>query len=257
MNLKTCLFDTHTHLDDARYKDDRDKIIEDLNESGIGLICNIGADMKGCENSIALAQKYPFIYATVGLHPYDAQEMTEAELTQLEKLAKAEKVVAIGEIGLDYHYENCNKEKQIYWFNKQMELAEKLNLPVVIHDRDAHNDTFNVLKQYPKVIGIMHCFSGSAEFAKEILKLGYYISFAGPLTYKNAKNVVSAAKIVPLDRVLVETDCPYLAPEGHRGQRNEPKFVEITCRKLAEIKEIPFEEMAKITMENGRSVFGI
>lgn len=255
--MKPCLFDTHAHLDDRRYDGDRSEVISSLPHEGVALVCNIGADLEGSRAAIALAQQYPFVYASVGVHPYDAEEMTEADLEELRQLAASPKVVALGEIGLDYHWEECRREEQKYWFSRQMELAGELDLPVIIHDRDAHADTLSVLRQFPKVKGIMHCYSGSAEMAKEVLELGYYISFSGTVTYKNARKVAEAALIVPDDRILIETDSPYLSPDGYRGKRNEPKRVEVTCRKLAELRGVSFEEMAALTMENGKRIYGI
>ncbi|MDD4688938.1 MAG: TatD family hydrolase [Eubacteriales bacterium] len=249
-------FDTHAHLDDARFDEDREFIIESLNEKEIDFVTNIGCDMKSSYASYEMAQKYPFIYATVGVHPHSASEMTEEDLVQLEKWTQNEKVVAIGEIGLDYYYDFSPKDNQKYWFSKQLELAEKLDYPVVIHDRDAHEDCINLLKQFD-VKGIFHCFSGSKEMAEIVVKMGFYVAFGGALTFKNSKKSVQAAKAVPLDRLLIETDCPYLAPEGFRGKRNDPSLVRYAAIKLAEIKDIPFEEMAKITTENAKRVYRI
>jgi len=248
------LFDTHAHLDDIKFNDDREEVIQKIIDSGVGKLVNIGADIESSENSIALAEKYDFIYAAVGVHPHDAKSVTEETLKKLEKMAANKKVVAIGEIGLDYFYDNSPRELQKYWFAQQLKLAEKLKKPVIIHTRDAIADTLEILKN-STATGIIHCFSGSAEVAEQFLNMGFYISFAGPLTYKNARHSVEAAKIVPLDRLLIETDCPYLAPEGHRGKRNDSSLVGLVCDKMAQIKGISYDEMAEITFKNAERVY--
>jgi len=254
--LKTLLFDTHAHLDDRKFDADRDDIIQKIIDSGVGKVVNVGADMKSSQRSIELAKKYDFIYASVGVHPHDAEKMTDSDLSTLEKWANNPKVVAIGEIGLDYFYDNSPRDKQKYWFEKQLFLAEKLNKPVIIHDRDAHEDTLNILSK-STARGILHCYSGSAEMAKQVVDMGFYISFAGPLTYKNSRHSVETARVIPIDKILIETDCPYLAPDGHRGERNDSSLVRLVCEKLAEIKDIPFEEVARITYQNAERVYGL
>lgn len=251
------LFDTHAHLDDERFDTDREDIIDYIKKEGISLLCNIGADMEGSKKSVELAKQHDFIYAAVGVHPYDAPELTGEDLEELKSLAQNEKVVAIGEIGLDYHFEETDKEGQKEGFRKQLELARKLKLPYIIHDRDSHKDCYDIIKEVGYFNGVMHCFSGSGEFAKQMVDLGLYISFAGTVTFKNAKKVKEAAQVVPLDKILIETDCPYLSPEPHRGKRNNPANVRLVCEMLAEIKGISFEEMARITMENGKKFFGV
>ncbi len=250
-------FDSHAHLNDERFDEDREELIASLNQNGISNVVNIGADLKTSRESIELAEKYDFIYASVGVHPHDVEEMTDADLDTLTNMSKHEKVVAIGEIGLDYYYDNSPRELQRKWFRAQMELANKLNLPVIIHSRDAMGDTLEILKECPVKAGVLHCYSGSIESAKEILKLGYYISFAGPVTFKNAKGLTEAAKYVPLDKILIETDCPYLAPEPYRGKRNSSLYVSEVAKKIAELKGITVEEVAKVTMENAKRVFEI
>ena len=254
--MKTLLFDTHAHLDDRKFDADRDDIIQKIIDSGVGKVVNVGADMKSSQRSIELAKKYDFIYASVGVHPHDAEKMTDSDLSTLEKWANNPKVVAIGEIGLDYFYDNSPRDKQKYWFEKQLFLAEKLNKPVIIHDRDAHEDTLNILSK-STARGILHCYSGSAEMAKQVVDMGFYISFAGPLTYKNSRHSVETARVIPIDKILIETDCPYLAPDGHRGERNDSSLVRLVCEKLAEIKDIPFEEVARITYQNAERVYGL
>lgn len=250
-------FDTHAHLDDEKFDADREEIIEHIKSEGVSLVVNIGADMESSKTTVELSEKYDFIYAAVGVHPYDAPDLTDEDILELKQLAKSEKVVAIGEIGLDYHFEGTDKEGQKEGFRKQIALAKELNLPYVVHDRDSHQDCYDIIKESGYFRGVMHCFSGSAEFAKQMTDLGFYISFAGTVTFKNAKKVKEAAKSVSLDRILIETDCPYLSPEPNRGKRNNPANVRYTAEVLAEIKGISLDEMAKITMENGKRFYGI
>lgn len=253
------LIDSHDHLDDKRFDRDRDSLIKDLESNGIELVINIGADLKSSIASVSLAEKYPNIYATVGVHPHDAKNMDDSTLEILRSLAKRNKVVAIGEIGLDFYYDNSPRDEQRKWFREQLKLAKELDLPVVIHSRDAQQETFDTLKeaQDGTLRGVLHCYSGSKEMAMEYIKLGFYISIAGPVTFKNARVLKEVAKAVPLDKLLVETDCPYLAPEPHRGKRNEPVYVKYVAGTIAELKGISYEELAKATNRNTRELFGI
>lgn len=250
-------FDTHAHLDDEKFNTDRFDVIKQIQEEGISLLVNIGADMESSYNSVELSKKYDFIYAAVGVHPYDAPFLKESHIEELRSLAKNEKVVAIGEIGLDYHFPDTDREGQKEGFKKQLKLAKELNIPYIIHDRDSHQDCYDIIKESGYFNGVMHCFSGSSEFAKQMLSLGLYISFAGTVTFKNANKVKEAAKVVPLDKLLIETDCPYLSPEPFRGKRNNPSMVKYTLSEIAEIKGVSAEELAKITMENGKRFFNI
>lgn len=252
------IFDSHAHYDDESFNEDRDKVIQELIENDIVGILNCGASLQGAIDSVKLADKYNIFYAAVGIHPEFANIVDEEVISKLMELAENKKVRAIGEIGLDYHYEeNPSREIQKNAFIKQMELAEKLNLPVVIHDRDAHEDTLNILKKFPKVIGVIHCFSGSSEFAKECLKLGYYIGFTGVVTFKNAKKIVEVAKIVPEDRMLLETDCPYMAPEPNRGKRNRSDYIEYIAEKIADIRrDIPINVKNR-TIANTKRLFNL
>ena len=250
------LFDSHTHLDDSKFDCDREEVIEKIKNSGVTRLVNIGCNIPTSEFSVKLAERYDFIYATVGFHPCDTGDMTEDALQKIKELAMHKKVVAIGEIGLDYHWDNVPRDVQKHWFKRQLDLAEELDMPIVIHNRDAHEDTYNILKE-SSAKGIMHCFSGSKEMAQRFLDLGFYISFAGPLTFKNNVKSVEAAKVVPMDRLLIETDAPYLAPDGFRGKRNDSSLVRYTCEKLAQIKGVSFEEMAKQTFENAKRVYRI
>ncbi len=251
------LFDTHTHLDDEKFDIDRDELIESLKSQGLTLLVNIGANMKTSEASVALAEKYDFIYATVGVHPNDTGDMTENDLARLKEMASHEKVVAIGEIGLDYHYDEPKPEIQKVWFKKQLLLAKELGLPYVIHDRDAHADVLEIIRDIGYTNGVMHCFSGSAEMAKEVTKMGMYVSIAGQVTFKNAPKVQAVAMSVPLDKLLIETDSPYLTPEPFRGKRNNSAYVRYTAEKIAELRGMTFEDVAKQTMENGKRFYNI
>lgn len=252
------LFDTHAHFDDEQFDKDRDEVLKSLEGFGVTNIVNIGADIKGSEASVKLAERYPFVYATVGVHPSETTDMTDDDIEKLRKLATHPKVCAIGEIGLDYHYDdNAPSNIQKKWFIRQLELAQELSMPVVIHDRESRGECLNILKDKHISNGVVHCFSGSAETAKEILKLGMMISFTGVLTFKNAKKAVEACKVVPIDRLMIETDCPYMAPEPHRGERNFSGYVEFVARKIAEIKGLTYEEVAEITNKNAKRFYGI
>lgn len=245
------IFDSHAHYDDESFNEDREQVIKELKENGIVGVLNCGASFEGARTSVALADKYDIFYAAVGIHPENALEFNQNVLEELRDMAKNKRVRAIGEIGLDYYYEeNPPREVQKSVFRAQMKLAEELNLPVVIHDRDAHEDTLNILKEFPKVKGVLHCFSGSVEFARECLKLGYNIGFTGVVTFKNAKKLVEVAKEVPLDRMLVETDCPYMAPTPFRGKRNRSDYINYIIEKIAKIKGVSEEEISKATINN-------
>lgn len=250
-------FDTHTHLDDKKFDEDRDELIASIRNSSVTLAVNIGADIKSSENSIALAEKYDFIYAAVGVHPSDTGNLTDDDLITLENLASHEKVVAIGEIGLDYYWNEPEREIQKLWFKKQLELSKKLNMPYIIHDRDAHKDTLEIIKEVGYTNGVMHCFSGSSEMAKEVVKMGMYVSLSGTVTFKNGKNVKSVAEIVPLDKLLIETDSPYLTPEPFRGKRNNSGYVKYVAEEIAKIRNLSVDEIAKITLENGKRFYNI
>ncbi|MEW8974433.1 MAG: TatD family hydrolase [Tissierellaceae bacterium] len=253
------LIDSHVHLDDERFDGDRDILIKSLKSNGIELVINIGADMKSSVDSIELAKRYDNIYAAIGVHPHSASEMTENTLDELRDMAKEDKVIAIGEIGLDYYYDNSPRDIQRKWFREQLELAKELDLPVIIHSRDATKETYDIIKeaQDGTLRGVLHCFSGSVEVAMEYIKLGFYISIGGTVTFKNSRVVREVAQAVPLDKFLVETDCPYLTPEPYRGKRNEPMFVKYAAEKIAEIRGISFEELSKATNKNTKELFRI
>lgn len=252
------LFDTHAHYDAEQFDADRDQVLAALPGRGIGLVVNPGCDIPSSRMAAALARQYPFLYAAVGYHPENCAPYTPADLDVLRQLAARPKVVAIGEIGLDYYWEeNPPRERQREVFRAQMALAEDLNLPVIVHDREAHADSLAIVKEFPRVRGVFHCFSGSAEMAKELVKLGWMVSFTGVLTYKNARRSVEAAQAVPLDQIMIETDSPYIAPVPHRGKRNDSGNVAFICRRLAEIKGISPQECEEITLQNGKRFFGI
>lgn len=250
-------FDTHAHIDDKKFNESRYSVIKSALRDNISRIVNVGADVTSSENSVQLADNYDFIYASVGIHPQDAQNVNYEHLERLEQLAAHPKVVAIGEIGFDYHYDFSDKASQSTAFNDQMELAKKLHLPVIIHTREAHSDTLDVLRRFPDVTGIVHSYSGSVETARILLDMGYYLSFNGIVTFKNAHRPREVLQYLPHDRVLIETDCPYLTPEPYRGQINTPNMVKYVAMAIAEIWGLPVEEVARITLENGKRVYNM
>ena len=252
------LFDTHTHFDAEQFDADRDEVLSGLPARGISLAVNPGCDIPSSRAAIALAEKYPFLYAAIGYHPENCGPYVESDLDIFREMAKNPKVVAIGEIGLDYYWEeNPPKEFQQQVFRAQMQLARELDLPVIVHDREAHADSLAIVKEFPDVRGVFHCYSGSVELAKELVKLGWMISFTGVLTYKNARKAVEVAEAIPIEHLMIETDSPYMAPVPHRGKRNDSGYVLHICEKLAEIKGISTEECARITLENGKRFFRI
>lgn len=252
-------FDSHAHLDDDKYSDDREEIISLLESQGTSLVMNVASDMVTSHQSIELAEKYPFIYASVGVHPCSTGEMTEADIEILKELSKHEKVKAIGEIGLDYYWDNPDREIQKKWFRSQMQLAMELDMPFIIHDRDAHEDCINILKEFniKKTGGVMHCFSGSAEMARQIISMGMMIALGGAITFKNAAKTVKVAQEIPLEHIIIETDSPYITPEPFRGKRNTPGYVKFVAQKIAEIKGIDVDAVAKITMSNTKRLYRI
>lgn len=252
------LFDTHAHFDDPQFDDDRDQVIKSLKEYNVGYVTNIGADIETSVKASEISKKYDFIYATAGIHPGYANEFKDEDIEVIRKIAEDNpKVKAIGEIGLDYHYDDSDPEKQKYMFKKQLALAKEMGLPVVIHDRDSKGECLEILKEMEISDGVVHCFSGSAETAKEILKLGLMISFTGVLTFKNAKKAVEACRVIPLDRLMIETDSPYMAPEPNRGKRNFSGYVGSVAQKMAEIKGVSVEEIEQITTENAIKFYRI
>ena len=253
------LFDSHCHVDEPRFDDDREQVLARMKENGVTRYAVIGSDMATSRHSMDFAAAHEGAYAAIGIHPHEANGFQPEDLQTLADWSKDNKVVAIGEIGLDYYYDLSPRETQMSVCEEQMELAWTLGLPVAYHIRDAHQDMIDLMKRHKTHLtgGIIHCFSGSWEIAKEYLKLGYYISFAGPVTFRKAPKLQAAAVNVPLDRLLIETDSPYLAPEPVRGRRNEPSNVRYVAEKLAALRELSLEELARITTANAMAVYNI
>ena len=250
------IFDSHAHYTDKAFNDDRENMLGSLKESGICGVINCGADLLSSEESISLSEKYDYIYCACGVHPEEVDGLPENYIDILRNMAQNEKCVAIGEIGLDYYWRQDNKELQKKVFEEQILLAKELDLPIIVHDREAHEDTLAILKKH-KPKGILHCFSGSVETAKEILKLGMYIGLGGAVTFKNAKKPVEVAEMLPLDRLLLETDCPYMAPVPMRGKRNYSAYIEYVAEKIGEIKNLDPQTVTDQATENTRVLFGI
>ena len=251
------LFDTHAHLNDEAFDADRKELLATFQDAGVGLVMNAAYSLESSHDCIALAEAYPWIYASVGTHPDTADEVNEEVLEAYRQMCRNSKVKAIGEIGLDYHYETIPREVQKQAFRMQMKLAEELDLPVIVHEREAHEDGMAIVKEFPKVKGVFHCYSGSAEMARQLVNLGWYIGFTGVLTFKNARNAVETAASIPLERILLETDCPYMAPEPYRGKRNHPGYLPKMAEKLAQIRGMDVEEIIRITTENGKRLYRI
>lgn len=250
-------FDSHAHLDDARFNADRAQILRELSAHGVDFIMNVGCDLASSVRSVALARQYSFVYAAVGSHPDDAAAVDGALLERYRALCTEEKVRAIGEIGLDYYHEDVPRVQQIIAFEQQLELAEALGLPVIVHERDAHGDAMDILRRHPNATGVFHCFSGSVEMALWLAERGWYLGFTGVVTFKNARRAVEAVQALPLDRILIETDCPYMAPEPHRGKRNDSRLVPLVAAKIAEIRGLSAEEFGEISTENAKRLFRI
>ncbi len=253
------LFDTHAHLDDSRFDADREAVIEKIKNSGVARVIEVGSDVKSSETAVGIANSHDFIYCAAGIHPEAADDVSDADFERIKELAlKNPKVKAIGEIGIDYHYDGCApREKQISCFERQLDMAAELGLPAVIHDRESKGDVLKILKEKNVSNAVMHCFSGSAETAKVLVKMGLMISFTGVITFKNARKAVEALKVIPLERLMIETDSPYMAPEPHRGRRNDSSYVRHIAEKMAEIKGVSFEELCDITYENAMKFFNI
>ena len=252
------LFDTHAHMDDRAFDEDRAELLSVLPDQGLALVMNPGCSLESSRNAVRLASEYDYIYAAVGSHPDAADEVNDAVLAEYRELCKLNpKVKAIGEIGLDYHYEDIPRQIQLKAFRAQMELARELGLPVIVHERDAHEDGMAVVRDFPEVAGVFHCYSGSAEMARQLVDKGWYIGFTGVLTFKNARKAIEVASSIPLERIVLETDCPYMAPEPFRGRRNDPGKLYRMAEKLAEIRGLPVEEVQSITVENGRKLYRI
>ena len=252
------LFDTHAHMDDKAFDADREELLRALPEQGIALLMNPGCSLASSRAACDLAEKYDYIYAAVGSHPDAADEVNQETLEAYRTLCKQNsKVKAIGEIGLDYHYEDIPREIQLRAFRDQMALARELNLPVIVHEREAHEDGMAVVREFPEVTGVFHCYSGSAEMARQLVKLGWYIGFTGVLTFKNARKALEVAQSIDLSRIVLETDCPYMSPEPFRGKRNDPGKLYRMAQVLGQLRGIPAEEAAGISLENGKRLYGI
>ena len=252
------LFDTHAHMNDEAFAADRHQLLCGLEEKGVGLVMNVGCSLESSREAVELAEKYPFVYASVGSHPDAADEVDAAVLEEYRKLRKLSgKVKAIGEIGLDYHYEDIPRQVQREAFRMQMALAKELNMPVIVHEREAHDDGMAIVREFPEVTGVFHCYSGSAEMARQLVDRGWYIGFTGVLTFKNARKAVETAMAIPLERIVLETDCPYMAPEPFRGKRNDPGYLFRMAEKLAELRGMPVEQIRAITTENGKRLYRI
>lgn len=252
------LFDTHAHYDDERFDGDREALLAGMPEKNVGLIVNPGCDISSSRTAVALAESFDFVYAAVGIHPENCGDFEPGMIDQLRQMAKNPRVVAIGEIGLDYYWaENPPRELQQEVLRRQLRLAEELGLPVIIHDRDAHGDSLEIVREFPRVRGVFHCFAGSAEMARELIKMGWMLSFNGAVTFKNAKKAPEVIAAVPLEKLMIETDAPYLTPVPHRGERNDSSYVRLVAEKIAQIKGLTPEEVEKATWENGRRFFGV
>lgn len=253
------LFDTHAHLNDKQYDSDRNEVIKRARENGVEYIITVSTDVASSVENITLTQNYDFIYTAIGVHPHDVIDLNNNIISALTDFASYPKVVAMGEIGLDYFYDNSPREVQKMWFTKQISLARSLKLPVIVHDRDAHEDTMTILKSEnaKEIGGVLHCYSGSVEMAREVLNMNFMISIAGPITFKNANRLLEVVRYVPDDMLMIETDSPYLTPEPFRGKRNEPANVKLTAQKIAKIKGKPLDYIEKITTDNAKRLFKI
>ena len=253
------IFDTHAHYDDDAFDEDREELLAGMSQAGVEYIVNVGASMASSERSVKLAEKYPFVYAAVGVHPDEIGELEEEKFAKLREWTKHEKVKAVGEIGLDYYWDKEGHDLQKHWFMRQMELAHEEKLPMIVHSREAAKDTLDmVVAAKPlELSGIIHCYSYSVEQAREYLNMGYYIGIGGVLTFKNAKKLKEVAEYAPLSQIVIETDCPYLAPTPFRGKRNDSSKLIYVAEELAAIKQIPVEEVLRVTNENGKKLYHI
>ncbi len=253
------IFDSHAHYNDSKFNDDRDIVLESITGKNVGLIMNVADSMRSLEKVLAIAEKYPFVYASVGVHPEEVTELCEKDMDILREYTKHTKVKAIGEIGLDYYWGDVEKSLQKKWFSRQIELAREVNLPIIVHDREAHGDTVDILKaeKAHEEGGILHCFSGSREMARDVLNLGMYIGIGGTLTFKNARKVKEVAEYVPIESIVLETDAPYLAPEPFRGKRNSSDLIKYVIDALAMIKGISPQEVEEITFQNAKRCYRI
>ena len=249
------LFDTHAHLNDPAFDPDREELMNGLVDKGVGLVMNAGCSLESSRDIVNMTAKYPWLYGSVGSHPDSADEVNEEVIEEYRKLCQNEKIKAIGEIGLDYYYEDIPRDIQQKAFRMQMQLAKEVDLPVIVHEREAHDDGMRIVKEFPKVTGVFHCYSGSAEMARQLVNMGWYIGFTGVLTFKNARKAVETAASIPLERIVIETDCPFMAPEPFRGKQNDPSYLYRMAERLAEIRGITPEEAAAATTENAKRLY--
>ena len=249
------LFDTHAHMNDPAYDADREEVLLGLKEKGVELVMNVGCCLESSKDCIAMAEKYPFVYASVGSHPDSADEVNEQVIEAYRQMAQHPRVLAIGEIGLDYYYETIPRQVQQQAFRMQLQLAKELNMPVIVHERNAHDDGMRIVKEFIGVTGVFHCYSGSAEMARQLVDLGWYIGFTGVLTFKNARKAVETAESIPLERIVLETDCPFMAPEPFRGKRNDPGYLYRMAQRLAEIRSLPIEQVWEVTTANAKRLY--
>lgn len=252
------IFDTHAHYDDEAFDLDRESLLENMHSQGIDFIINVGASLDSIKKTITLAEKYSFIYAAVGVHPSETKELSEEDMQWLKERSLHDKVAAIGEIGLDYYWPDPDREVQKKWFERQLQIAGEVKLPVIVHSRDAAKDTFDLLKKQRKNLTkvVIHCYSYGKEMAAEFLNLDFYFGIGGVLTFKNARKLIEAAEYIPMNRILLETDCPYLAPEPYRGKRNQSSYIDFVAQRLSEIKQVSKEEVLIQTMQNAKEFFG-
>ena len=253
----TALFDSHCHVDEEKFDQDRDAVLQRMAENGVTRMAVVGSDMATSAHGVAFAAEHPGCVAVVGIHPHEAKGFREADLQHLTDWYTSGQAKAIGEIGLDYHYEDIPRDRQQAAFRAQMGLARELGLPVIVHEREAHEDGIRIVEEFPEVTGVFHCYSGSAEMAKWLIGRGWYIGFTGVLTFKNARRAVETAAVIPLERIVLETDCPYMSPEPFRGKRNDPGRLYRMAERLAEIRGLPLEEIHRITFENGKRLYRI
>ena len=256
--MEAMIFDSHAHYDSKQFDEDRDQILGSMQENGIGTIVNSGADWNSVTEVVDMAQQYSFMYAAVGMHPDEVGDLSEERFAILKSQCQKEKVVAVGEIGLDYYWDTQSHEVQKKWFVRQLELAREMDLPVIIHSRDAAEDTLQIMKKHAQGLrGVIHCFSYSKELAKEYIKMGFYIGIGGVVTFKNGKKLKEIAQEIPLERILLETDCPYLAPVPYRGERNSSLYIPHIAQEIANLRGITYEEVVAQTEQNGKDLFGI
>lgn len=253
------IFETHAHYDDEVYEKDRDALLKSLPENGIDTVINVGASLQGCRNTIALTEQYPFVYGAIGVHPSETEELNDESMEWMKKSCALEKVVAVGEIGLDYHWKEPDAEVQKKWFERQLIMAKEVGLPVIIHSRDAAKDTLDMMKSVHagETGGVIHCFSYTKEMAKEYLEMGYYFGIGGVVTFSNAKKLKEAVEYIPLEKILLETDSPYLAPEPNRGKRNSSLNIPYIAKEIAALKGVSYEEVLTVTHENAERLFGL